>query len=183
MIKSLVIAGCLVLAPACFAQVGPSPSDPPPPMPGPTSSATPFMQLAGEGDVYEITSSQIAVKRTSSSTIKQFATMLIEHHTLTTNVMLTQAKAAGLAPPPAVLGQGKRQWIDELMQAAPGDFDRVYLMQQIPAHEEALKLHKAYAASGDTPQLKVAASGAVPIVERHLAEARRLAGASVGGAP
>jgi putative membrane protein len=91
-------------------------------------------------------------------------------------VLLTQAKAAGLAPPPAVLGQGKRELIDALLTAPAADFDRVYLSQQVPAHEQALKLHSTYAESGDTAALKVAAAGAVPIVERHLAEARRLLG-------
>jgi putative membrane protein len=140
--------------------------------------ALPFMQIGGEADVYEVTSSEIAMKRATSPDVKRFASMLVEHHTLTTNVLLTQAKAAGLAPPPAVLGQGKRELIDALLTAPAADFDRVYLSQQVPAHEQALKLHSAYAASGDTAALKVAAAGAVPIVERHLAEARRLLNAA-----
>jgi len=171
MIRLAVLGLTLALASPAFAQ---SPCSPPPPMPGPTSVALPFMQVAGESDVYEITSSEIAVKRSSSPDVKRLAAMLIEHHTTTTNVLLTQAKAARLAPPPAVLGQGKRQWIDELLAAAPADFDRVYLGQQVPAHEQALALHTAFAASGDTPELKTAAAGAVPIVQQHLSELRRL---------
>jgi putative membrane protein len=144
-------------------------------MPGAVSMAVPYMQVGGEGDVYEVTSSEIAVKRATSADVKRFAAMLVEHHTMTTNVLLAQAKAAGLTPPPAVLGQGKREWIDDLLTASPAEFDRVYLLQQVSAHEQAFALHQAYAASGDTPELKVAAAGAVPIVERHLAQARRLA--------
>jgi putative membrane protein len=65
--------------------------------------------------------------------------------------------------------------IDQLIAAGPADFDRVYLQQQVPAHEQALALHSAYAAQGDTPQLRVAATGAVPIVRQHLEQARALA--------
>lgn len=171
MIK-LAIACLVASTPVALAQ---SPSSPPPPMPGPVSMAVPYMQIGGEADVYEVTSSEIAVKRATSPDVKRFAAMLVEHHTTTTNVLLTHAKSAGLTPPPAVLGQGKREWIDALLAAPAAEFDRVYLSQQVPAHEQALALHQAYAASGDTPELKVAAAGAVPIVERHLAEARRLA--------
>lgn len=173
MMKSLAFAALLLLSPAALAQ---SPSNPPPPMPGAVSMAVPYMQIGGEADVYEVTSSEIAAKRATSPQVRRFAAMLIEHHTATTNVLLAQAKAAGLIPPPAVLGQGKRAWIDELLAAPTTEFDRIYMAQQVPAHEQALVLHQAYAASGDTPEVKIAAAGAVPIVERHLAEARRLAG-------
>lgn len=172
MIKLLACVALLGLAPSAIAQ---SPSMPPPPMPGPVSMAVPYMQIGGEADVYEVTSSEIAVRRAASSDVKRFAAMLIEHHTATTNDLLAHAKTAGLTPPPAVLGQGARVWIDALLAAAPADFDRVYLSQQVPAHEQALAVHQGYAASGDSAELKMAASAAVPIVERHLAEARRLA--------
>lgn len=178
MIKLTALALAFAMA-APFASAQ-SPSDPPPPMPGPTDVAIPFMQTAGEGDVFEVTSSQIAVKRSTTPAVREFASMLIEHHTMTTNVMLTQAKAAGLAPPPAVLGPVKREWIDALLAAPIADFDRVYLSQQVPAHEEALRLHSAYASTGDTPELKTAATGAVTIVRDHLETARRLANASAG---
>jgi putative membrane protein len=57
--------------------------------------------------------------------------------------------------------------------AGPG-FDRLYMTQQVPAHEMALALHQNYAGRGDTPQLRTAAAGAVPIVQQHLTEARRM---------
>jgi putative membrane protein len=151
-----------------------SPSNPPPPPAQPTTMAMPFLQLAGESDVYEITSSQMAVQRTTNPEIKAFAEMLIQHHTETSNMAMMQAKAAGLTPPPPVLGPQKRAMIDQLAAAAPADFDRVYLSQQVPAHEQALALMQTYASSGDTPQLRTAAAGAVPIVTEHLAQARRL---------
>ena len=172
----LGVAGSLSLAFSAVAQTGPSPSNPPPPPPAPTTAASPFMQLAGESDVFEITSSQMAVMRSQNPDVKRFASMLIDHHTRTTNVLLTQAKAAGMPPPPAVLGPQKRALIDQLMQAGAADFDRLYLQQQIPAHEQALALHTTYAASGDTPQLRAAAAGAVPFVRQHLEQARAMAG-------
>lgn len=132
------------------------------------------MQLAGESDVFEITSSQLAAMRSQNPEVRAFAEMLIEHHSFTTNVLLAQAKAANMMPPPAVLGPMKRAMIDQLMAADPAGFDRVYLQQQIPAHEQALALHRTYAEAGDTPELRTAAAGAVPFVERHLTRAREL---------
>lgn len=142
-----------------------------------TTQAAPFLAMAAEADIFEITSSQVALMKSQNPRVKTYATMLIEHHTMTTNVALRQAKAAGIAPPPAVLQADKRDMITQLLEAAPADFDRVYLTQQVPAHEQALALHTTYARNGDTPQLRAAAVGAVPFVSRHLAEARRMLGA------
>lgn len=165
----------LLLAAAAPAQVIPPP--PPPPDAVPTTAAAPFMAIAGQADVFEITSSQVALQRSRDGEVRAFAAMLIDHHTRTTNTLLAQAKAAGLTPPPAALSPRRVALIDRLYAAAPADFDRVYLAQQVPAHEEALAVHTAYAGGGDTPQLREAATSAIPFVRQHLDAARRLAGA------
>lgn len=168
---ALAIAATLGAAAPAYAQ---SPSSPPPPAAGPVGAWMPYLQIAGESDVYEVTSSQIALQRSRNPEVRAFATMLIDHHTTTTNITLTQAKAAGVAPPPAVLGQGARARIDQLMAAAPADFDHLFLQQQVLAHEEALAVQKAYADQGDKAPLRIAAKGAVPIITRHLEHARML---------
>ena len=148
------------------------------PPPAPTTAAMPFLMLASESDIFEITSSQIALTRSQNPRVREYGTMLIRHHTMTTNLALAQAKAAGITPPPAILQQDKRDMITQLLEAQAADFDRVYLSQQVPAHEQALALHSAYARGGDTPQLRTLASSAVPIVQQHLTEARRMLAAS-----
>ena len=171
----VAVAAALTVAGAAQAQPARSPSNPPPPPARPVTAAMPFLALAGEADVYEITSSQLAVMRSRNPQIRQFATMLIQHHTETSNNALAAARAAGIMAGPPVLGPVMRGQLDRLYAAGPGDFDGEYVRQQIPAHEQALALHTTYARSGDTPQLRQAAQGAIPIVEAHLAQARGLA--------
>lgn len=151
---------------------------PPPAQPPVTTAAMPFLFMAGESDVYEISSSQVALQRSQNPEVRRFAAMLIEHHTLTTNQALAAAKAAGLLPPPPALQPDKRDKITRLLAAPAAAFDREYLSQQVPAHEAALALHQTYAQGGDTPQLRAVAQGAVPIVTGHLDEARRLLSAT-----
>ena len=147
---------------------------PPPTTPPVTAVAKPFLSLAGESDVFEISSSQVALQRSQNPEVRRYAAMLVEHHTLTTNQALAAAKAAGILPPPPVLDPAKRDKITRLIAADPAGFDREYLTQQVPAHEAALALHQTYAAKGDTPQLVAVARGAVPIVTHHLEDARRM---------
>ena len=145
------------------------------PMAAPTTTvAQPFLMMAAESDIFEITTSQIALMRSQNPDIRAFGTMLIDHHTTTTNTALAQAKAAGITPPPAVLQTVKRDMITQLMEAPAADFDRVFLTQQVPSHEEALALHTTYSRRGDTPQLRTASKAALPFVKQHLASARKM---------
>ena len=167
----VLAAAALPFAAPAFAQADPMPNAPPT-----TTAAQPFLFMAGESDVFEISSSLVALQRSENPEIRRYASMLIDHHTRTTNVTLAQAKAAGITPPPPILQAPKRDMITQLLAAPAADFDRTYLSQQVPAHEQALALHTTYAQSGDTPQLRTAARGAVPFVTQHLADARRMLG-------
>ena len=59
------------------------------------------------------------------------------------------------------------------------DFDLAYMHQQLAAHTEALTLHSTYASRGDNAALKAAAEKAKPMVEKHIAEIRRIGGAAL----
>jgi putative membrane protein len=64
--------------------------------------------------------------------------------------------------------------MQELQQAPADGFDRVYMRQQVAAHEMALALHRNYAARGDTAALRTVAGAAVPVVQQHLTRAQQL---------
>jgi putative membrane protein len=135
-----------------------------------------YIKLAAASDMFEIQSSQMALSRSQRPEVRQFAQMLITHHTQTTQQLMAAAQAAGISPPPPMPMALAERMLGELNNASAANFDRVYLTQQVPAHEMALALHSNYARSGDTPALRATASGAVPIVQQHLTEARRLRG-------
>lgn len=140
-----------------------------------TTRAQPFLFAAGMSDVYEITSSQIALMNSSSDAVRRFAQMMIAHHTDTTNGALAAAMRANVMPPPPVLDDRHRTMITALINAQGADFDRLYWAQQMQAHEAALALTQGYTARGDTAELRAAAAATVPVVQRHLTEIRTVA--------
>ena len=154
---------------------------PPPPPPEAKTSAMPYTMAAGQSDLFEINSSQIALQKSQNPAIRKYADMMIKHHTKTTAATMKAAQKAGLTPMPPALDPGATQSINELQTAAAGDFDRVYLAQQVPAHQAALDLHQSYAEGGDQAPLKKTARTAVPIVKQHLAAATKMqSGAGMG---
>ncbi|HEX8402424.1 MAG TPA: DUF4142 domain-containing protein [Allosphingosinicella sp.] len=135
-----------------------------------------YVKMAGASDLFEIQSSQLALSRAQRSETRQYAQMLVTHHTQTTQATVQAARAAGLNPPPPMLLPMQQRMMDQLRRADGARFDQLYFTQQIPAHEMALALHSNYSRSGDTPSLRATAATAVPLVQQHLDEARRMRG-------
>jgi putative membrane protein len=173
MIKTISMTLALALAGTALPALAQTP--PPPPPPEAKMQADPYVMAAGKSDLYEINSSQIALEKSQNPALKRYAQMLITHHQKTTAATLAAAQKAGLAPPPPpALDPGATASINELQTAAPGDFDRIYLGQQVPAHQAALDLHKSYGKGGDQAPLRASAKKAAPIVQQHLTAAERM---------
>jgi putative membrane protein len=81
--------------------------------------------------------------------------------------------ASGVMPTPDLMPM-QAQMMTELRAASGTNFDRVFVRQQIQAHEMALALHTNYAARGDTPALRTVAAAAAPVVRQHLDQAKRM---------
>ena len=149
---------------------------PTPPMSSAPSQAQSYLFYGGAGDVFEITSSMIALQKSQNPQLRAFASMLIDHHTRLTNGALDTAKSAGVMAPPPELSTEQKAMIRQLIAASPATFDRTFIDQQIMAHQQALTLQSGYASGGDVPALRQAAQGAIPTVQEHLAQAQQMRG-------
>ena len=133
-----------------------------------------YVMKAGASDLYEIRSSELAASRARRSGIREFAQMLVRDHQRTTALVTQSAREDGVPVRPPMLEPAQRNMIRQLERARPADFDRLYLSQQVMAHQQALSLHRGYSQTGDARALRRTAAGAVPIILGHLQHARRL---------
>ena len=133
-----------------------------------------YVARAGAADLYEIESSRIAVRRAERPAVREMAERLIADHTRSSQQVMAAARADGLRPPPPRLEPRQRAMIRQLERVRPRMFDELYLSQQIPAHREALILHRNQARMGRGDDLRRAATGIVPVVQGHLTHARQL---------
>jgi putative membrane protein len=140
------------------------------------TKAASYVPAAGASDLYEKTSSELVLMDARTPAVRAFAQMMIADHAKTTAKIKAAATSAGIKVSPPMLMPKQQAMIDELKSAAPAAREKLYLKQQVTAHQEALALHKGYAASGDVPALKTVAAGAVPIVQHHLSDVQKLAG-------
>jgi putative membrane protein len=137
-------------------------------------ATTNYVGDAATGNMYEIEAGRIAAQKARNPRVKSFAQMMVSDHSN------TAARMQAAVPPgvrlPSQLDAEHQAKLTQLQNTPAGaGFDRVYMQQQVAAHEEALALHRSYAQSGDVPALRELASSAVPVVDNHLRQARGLA--------
>lgn len=173
MIKTMSLTVALALAGAALPAGAQTP--PPPPPAAAKMQAKPYVTAAAKSDMYEIESSKLALQKSQNPAVKRFAQMMIDHHQKTTAATMAAARKAGMTPPPPPpMDPRTTASMNELKSASGANFDRMYLGQQVPAHQAALDLHKSYAANGDQAALRASAKAAVPIVQQHLTAAQAL---------
>ena len=133
-----------------------------------------YVMNAAMGDMYEIEAAKIAQQKSGNAEVKALAKMIQADHTAASNEMKPLVSAAGQTPPTA-LDQRRQGMIDNLNAAPADQFDKVYLTQQVAAHEEAVTLHRGYADNGDNAGLKGHAAKVLPKIQAHLDKAKALA--------
>ena len=134
-----------------------------------------FVTLAVQGDVLEVDSSKLALTKSDSDKIKQFAEMMIKDHT-ESSAELRRVLVAGrvAATPPSTLDiehQNKLGALDKLTGAA---FNKQYAATQVGAHKEAVTLFENYSKDGDNDVVKGFAAKYLPVLREHLKMAEML---------
>jgi putative membrane protein len=170
---AILLAGAIALA-ACS-------STPPPAPPAPVDLNNPllapgFLAQAGSANEWEIESSRLALQMSTNPGVQSFANMIIADHMAMGQQVAAAATSAGLTPPPPALLPQQQAMLDQLRAAGSGlSFDMAYQQAQISAHQQAIQLMQNYAAGGDVPALRTVASGAIPVMQKHLSMAQALA--------
>lgn len=135
-----------------------------------------FVDAVAGSDLYEMGAARLADSADHPGEVRAFAQMMLRDHAKSSAMLKT---AVGSSDNAAKLDSQKMTTQQEadiasLRAAAPADFGALYKKQQIAAHERVLAQLQTYAQSGDSKALMAFAAKAVPMVEGHLAAARKL---------
>ena len=134
-----------------------------------------FVTALATSDMYELQAADIAMTKSGTAGIDELAGMIKTDHTASSDKLksIAPTEAAGVALPTA-LDERRQGLIDNLNAAAPADFDRVWLTQQVAAHNEALTLLNGFKDHTDTPGLAALATEIIPKVTMHRDHAQRM---------
>ena len=139
------------------------------------NTASGFVTALVTSDMYELQSAEIAMARSSTAGIDELAGTIKTDHTASTAKLKTIAPTeAADTTLPTALDERRQGMIDNLNAAAPADFDRVWLTQQVAAHNEALTLLNGFKDHTETPGLAALATEIIPKVTMHRDQAQRM---------
>ena len=161
---AFVILSCgKATAPEAATVAATSSAVPPLAISGLTASA--YVSEAAAIDLFAIRSAKLALTRSTSLRVRQFAQSEISGH----DGLAAQLSFAGrrLNLLPSAELPAPYQTMLDMLSASP-NFDATYKAQEIAVHQRSLALHRAYAVRGASPTLRPVAAELAPLVERHL---------------
>jgi putative membrane protein len=133
-----------------------------------------FLEKAAGSGMFEVQVSQLAASKASDAQVKSYANMLVDHHTAANNELVQIANARGVelpAGPPHHL----RREVEKIGKHNGADFDRTYVREVgIQAHEKDIKLFQKARKDVKDAQLKAWVDKTLPVLQQHLADAKKL---------
>jgi putative membrane protein len=140
------------------------------------NAAMTFATTAGPANLFEIQSSQLALKQTQTSDVTAFAQRMITDHTKAGQDMDAALKSDNIAAPAPALTQDQQQQMSQLQGLKGQDFDKAYIQAQVKAHDDAVDLFQNYSQSGPDGALKTFATKTLPVLKTHQQMIHKLAG-------
>ena len=133
-----------------------------------------FIVKAAEAGLFEVEMSQLAASKASDQAVKNFASMLADHHAAANSELTQLANAKGVELPvgPPKL---KRRGIAKLDKLPGRKFDEHFVREVgIKSHEKDIKLFEKGGKDVKDAQLKAWIDKTLPTLREHLAQAQRL---------
>jgi putative membrane protein len=141
---------------------------------GLSPSTADFVTQAAMSDMFEIQSSQLALRRGDDAT-KGFAQQMITDHQKTSAELTALVQGvSSKATMPTDLDAPHRKMLDTLNGLNGAAFDRQYSRDQVSGHKDAVSLFQRYAKGGDSTAIRQWADTTLPTLEHHLMMAQHL---------
>lgn len=133
-----------------------------------------FAKAALAGGMAEVELGHLALQKSNSEDVKQFAQRMIDDHTKLGDQMKPIAAQVGVQPPAELMPKDKKV-MDKLQGLQGNAFDQAYIKDMVKDHMEDNKDFQTEASSGQNPQEKEAAQQGDQIIKEHLQMAENLA--------
>jgi len=126
-----------------------------------------FAAAATDGNLTELTLSQLGVQKATDPELKQFSQQMIDEHTRMGTEMRSLTTQKGLRVPEMV--DVRSQFCAQSLAGLSGEeFDRCYAKAQLIVHMDSVAMFEAEAERGMDPDVKALAAKSLPHIKSHL---------------
>lgn len=133
-----------------------------------------FVDFAAQTDMTEANLGQLAQTNAESQQVKDYGQMLTGDHTTDYNQLYQVAKQNNLNVPSSIDSEHNKMDLDPLEKLHGAQFDHKFIQAMIAGHTKAIAIYKKEAADAQNPAIKDYAQQALPVLQKHLDDAKNL---------
>lgn len=138
-----------------------------------------FIIDAAQGGMAEVRLGQLALERSQTPEVREFAQRMVEEHTRANEELMRLATQKGVTPPTSP-GPKYEAAMQQLMQLSGEQFDQAYMNEAgINGHLESVAIYQRQVALGQDPELRAFAARLLPRIQGHFEMASAMTGYSV----
>lgn len=173
MLKSLALTITLVAFAACGTVYAQNKTTTPPP------TDAQIAMIAVVADTVDIDAGNMAAKRTTNKSVREFAKTMVRDHTAVNAQATALAKKLGVVPEESDISKslksGGDKTLAQLTTLTGAAFDKAYIDNEVSYHEAVLGvLDKTLIPNTTNAELKSLLESARPIFVNHLEHAKKL---------
>lgn len=147
-----------------------------------TSADRTFIMEAAAGGMAEVQLGKLATEKASSADVKRFGQMMVDDHSKANDELMKIIKDKQLIPPHALKPQDQEMY-DKLSKMSGEQFDRTYMQNMVRDHEKDVAEFKKASQSASDPAVKQFAASTLPVLQKHLDDAKDIHGKLMGQGP
>ena len=133
-----------------------------------------FVDFAAQTDMVEANLGDLAQSVAGSQAVKDYGQMLTSDHTSDYGKLQSVAQQAGLTVPTAIDAEHNKSIIGPMHALKGAAFDRKFGHEMIAGHTQAIAVYTKEVADAQNPALKAYAQDALPTLQKHLDDAKKL---------
>jgi putative membrane protein len=133
-----------------------------------------FTVMANSSNMMELQASQMAAQKATNSAVKDFASMMVQHHTMATQEMKQLLSSKGAMIPDSAMLPMHRIRMEMLQNLQGADFDKAYMRIMVDAHEEDVDEFEDEVTDAADADIRAFASRMLPILTQHYARAKEV---------
>jgi len=126
-----------------------------------------FVRYAYQGNNAEIITSQIALERSQSEAVRQYAERMINEHTQANQLLTEYASQRNIPFPEDTVDPLSQAIADQLNQLSDAEFDQAYMGAQTNSHLRSIALYRTQLAQGEDEGLRNYAAQLLPAIQNH----------------
>jgi len=133
-----------------------------------------FIEEAAASGMFELQAAQLAATKATDRAVKDYASMIADHHSAANRELMQLANSKGLELPPAP-PRAMRRDLEHLGKKTGSEFDQEFVRKVgIEEHQKDIKRFQKASNDAKDPQLKAWIDKTLPSLQQHLAQAQKL---------